>query len=114
MDVTKGFFQQPIRKADRWKTAFVTPHRGHEQLTVSTMGLVNSPGAAKTSFMASNMVDTNAFSLLGGGLIAGLLSSSSRLNVICIFSRNPLTFFGAGPTSSPASRFNPRGRGAKP
>ena len=44
MDVTKGFFQQPIDPEDQWKTAFVTPHRGHEQLTVSTMGLANSPG----------------------------------------------------------------------
>ncbi len=44
MDILKGFFQQRIRKEDRWKTAFVTTHRGHEQLTVSTMGLANSPG----------------------------------------------------------------------
>jgi len=44
MDIVKGFFQQTIRKSDRWKTAFVTTHRGHEQLTVSTMGLANSPG----------------------------------------------------------------------
>lgn len=44
MDVTKGFFQQEIEPEDRWKTAFVTPHRGHEQLTVSSMGLANSPG----------------------------------------------------------------------
>jgi len=39
LDLTKGFFQQE----DRWKTAFVTPHRGHAQLTVSTMGLASSP-----------------------------------------------------------------------
>src|SRR5437016_12298502 len=44
MDIVKGFFQQTIRKSDRWKTAFATTHRGHEQLTVSTMGLANSPG----------------------------------------------------------------------
>src|SRR5204862_3497090 len=44
MDIVKGFFQQTICKSDRWKMAFVTTHRGHEQLTVSTMGLVNSPG----------------------------------------------------------------------
>ena len=44
MDVTKGFFQQAIRPEDRWKTAFVTPHRGQEQLNVATMGLANSPG----------------------------------------------------------------------
>lgn len=44
LDVTKGFFQQGIRPQDRWKTSFVTPHRGHEQLTVATMGLANSPG----------------------------------------------------------------------
>ena len=44
MDIVKGFFQQTIRKSDRWKTAFVTTYRGHEQLTVSTMGLTNSPG----------------------------------------------------------------------
>jgi hypothetical protein len=44
LDITKGFFQQPIRPQDRWKTAFTTPHRGLEQLTVSTMGLASSPG----------------------------------------------------------------------
>ena len=26
MDITKGFFQQPITEEDQWKTAFVTPH----------------------------------------------------------------------------------------
>ena len=44
IDMTKGFFQQDIAEEDRWKTAFVTPHRGHERFTVSTMGLMNSPG----------------------------------------------------------------------
>ncbi|KAJ8122730.1 hypothetical protein ONZ43_g1146 [Nemania bipapillata] len=44
IDVMKGFFQQPIPPEDRWKTAFVTPHRGHEQFTVATMGLKTSPG----------------------------------------------------------------------
>lgn len=44
LDVTKGFFQQPIRTEDRWKTAFSTPHRGHEQLTVASIGLSSSPG----------------------------------------------------------------------
>jgi hypothetical protein len=43
LDVMKGFFQQPLRKEDRYKTAFVTPHRGHERFTVSTMGLKSSP-----------------------------------------------------------------------
>ena len=41
MDVTKDFFQQSIWKTDHWKTAFVTPHCGHEQLTVSIMELTN-------------------------------------------------------------------------
>ena len=44
VDVMKGFFQQGIPREDRWKTAFVTPHRGHEQFTVATMGLKTSPG----------------------------------------------------------------------
>ena len=44
LDMTKSFFQQRIKPQDRWKTAFVTPHRGQEQLTVSTMGLCSSPG----------------------------------------------------------------------
>jgi len=44
LDMTKGFFQQDICEDDQWKTAFVTPHRGQEMLTVSTMGLANSPG----------------------------------------------------------------------
>jgi hypothetical protein len=43
LDMTKSFFQQGIRPDDRWKTAFVTPHRGHEQFTMSTMGLASSP-----------------------------------------------------------------------
>lgn len=43
LDMVKSFFQQKIRPEDRWKTAFVTSHRGHEQLTVSTMGLTTSP-----------------------------------------------------------------------
>lgn len=44
MDITKGFFQQSIAYRDRWKTTFVTPHRGLQRLTVSTMGLATSPG----------------------------------------------------------------------
>ncbi|RMZ86659.1 hypothetical protein DV736_g6115, partial [Chaetothyriales sp. CBS 134916] len=44
LDMVKSFFQQPIAEEDQWKTAFVTPHRGHEMLTVATMGLINSPG----------------------------------------------------------------------
>jgi hypothetical protein len=44
LDMTKGFFQQKIEEKDQWKTAFVTPHRGQEMLTVATMGLANSPG----------------------------------------------------------------------
>ncbi|CAI6100622.1 unnamed protein product [Clonostachys chloroleuca] len=43
VDLTKGFFQQGILPEDRWKTTFVTPHRGLERLTVSTMGLLSSP-----------------------------------------------------------------------
>ncbi|KAF2963381.1 hypothetical protein GQX73_g10196 [Xylaria multiplex] len=43
VDVMKGFFQQEIPREDRWKTAFVTAHRGHEQFTVATMGLKTSP-----------------------------------------------------------------------
>lgn len=37
-------FQQPINPNDRWKMAFATSHRGHEQLTVASMDLANSPG----------------------------------------------------------------------
>jgi hypothetical protein len=44
MDIRKGFFQQRIDPADAWKTSFVTPHRGQEHFTVSTMGLANAPG----------------------------------------------------------------------
>jgi hypothetical protein len=43
LNITKGFFQQPIRPQDHWKTAFTTPHQGLEQLTVSTMALASSP-----------------------------------------------------------------------
>jgi Reverse transcriptase (RNA-dependent DNA polymerase) len=43
MDIQKGFFQQRIRDEDKWKTTFVTAHRGQERLTVSTMGLATSP-----------------------------------------------------------------------
>ena len=42
LDVTKGFFQQPILLKDRWKITFLSPHRGHEQLTVTFMGLASS------------------------------------------------------------------------
>jgi RNase H-like domain found in reverse transcriptase/Reverse transcriptase (RNA-dependent DNA polymerase)/Integrase zinc binding domain/Chromo (CHRromatin Organisation MOdifier) domain len=44
LDMQKSFFQQGIRAQDRWKTAFVTPHRGHEQLAVAPMGLAVTPG----------------------------------------------------------------------
>ena len=44
LDVTKGFFQQRIQSKDRWKTAFSTPHQGHEQLIVASMGLTSSSG----------------------------------------------------------------------
>lgn len=43
MDILKGFFLQPIAAKDRWKTTFVTLHRGHQRMTVSSMGLANSP-----------------------------------------------------------------------
>lgn len=43
MDMLKGFFQQPIAAHDRWKTTFVTPHRGLERMAVATMGLTISP-----------------------------------------------------------------------
>jgi hypothetical protein len=43
VDMVKSFFQQPIKPADRWKTAFVTPHRGHEQMTRASMGFASSP-----------------------------------------------------------------------
>ncbi|TQW04488.1 retrotransposable element [Cordyceps javanica] len=36
LDLTKGFFQQPIEETDKWKTSFITPHRGHERLTLET------------------------------------------------------------------------------
>src|SRR5204862_6470338 len=39
----KVVFQQDVTAEDRWKPAFVTPHREHERLTVSTMGLATSP-----------------------------------------------------------------------
>lgn len=44
VDLTKSFFQQGTKSSDWWKTTFVTPHRGQEWLTVSTMGLANTPG----------------------------------------------------------------------
>lgn len=44
LDMTKSFFQQGTKSSDWWKTTFVTPHRGQEWLTVSTMGLANTPG----------------------------------------------------------------------
>lgn len=44
LDIVKSFFQQPIAEEDQWKTAFVSPKRGQEMLTVATMGLINSPG----------------------------------------------------------------------
>lgn len=43
MDIIEGFFQQSVVEADKWKTTFVTPHRGIERLTVATMGLANFP-----------------------------------------------------------------------
>ena len=42
LDMTKSYFQQGIAPEERWKTAFVTAHRGHEQLTRATMGLAVS------------------------------------------------------------------------
>ena len=44
LNMIKGFFQQLIKEINQWKTAFVTPHRSHEMLAVSTMGLTNFPG----------------------------------------------------------------------
>ena len=43
VDILKGYFNQGIPKEDRWKTAFVSAHRGHEQFTVATMGLKTTP-----------------------------------------------------------------------
>ncbi|KAL2060380.1 hypothetical protein VTL71DRAFT_9775 [Oculimacula yallundae] len=43
VDMTKSFFQQPLAPEDQWKTALVTAHRGHEMLTVATMGLATTP-----------------------------------------------------------------------
>ena len=44
LNIVKGFFQQPLAAKDQMKTAFVTPYRGYEYLTVSTMGLRTTPG----------------------------------------------------------------------
>lgn len=44
LDMQKSFFQQRIKPEDRWKTAFATVHRGHEQMTVSLIGLSITPG----------------------------------------------------------------------
>jgi RNase H-like domain found in reverse transcriptase/Reverse transcriptase (RNA-dependent DNA polymerase)/Integrase zinc binding domain/Integrase core domain/Chromo (CHRromatin Organisation MOdifier) domain len=44
LDMQKSFFQQNICAQDRWKTAFVTPHRGQEQMRVAPMGLAVTPG----------------------------------------------------------------------
>lgn len=43
LDVTKCFYQQPIEPIDKWKPAFSTVQRGHEQLAVAAMGLPVSP-----------------------------------------------------------------------
>lgn len=43
MDILKGFFQQPLEEDDKWKTTFVTPHRGLQRLTVASMGLATTP-----------------------------------------------------------------------
>jgi hypothetical protein len=50
LDMTKSYFQQPIAYEYRWKTAFVTAHRGHERLTRATMGL-----AVSASFLQHRM-----------------------------------------------------------
>lgn len=42
MNVTKKFFQQSICKTDHWKTAFITSHHEHKQLSMSTIKLTNS------------------------------------------------------------------------
>lgn len=43
-DIQKAFFQLPIRREDRPKTTFVTPHRGAKQFTRALMGYLGSPG----------------------------------------------------------------------
>jgi hypothetical protein len=52
LNLTKGFFQQRIAETDQLKTGFVTPHQGHEYMTVSIMGLANTP-----SFFQHRMED---------------------------------------------------------
>lgn len=42
IDLIKGFFQQKIESHDRWKTTFVTPHRGLKWLTIFNMRLNNT------------------------------------------------------------------------
>ncbi|OJD26921.1 hypothetical protein ACJ73_01683 [Blastomyces percursus] len=44
MDIKQGCFQQPIEERDRFKTAFVTPHKGLERFMAATIGLATSPG----------------------------------------------------------------------
>ena len=41
---TKGFFQQPIEVADRWKTALITPNQDDEQVKMAFMGWHSSSG----------------------------------------------------------------------
>ena len=43
LDMTKSFFQQKVAPEDKWKLAIVTAHRGHEQMTVASMGLATTP-----------------------------------------------------------------------
>ena len=42
IDLIKNFFQQEIKPKNRWKTTFVTPHRGLKWLTVSNMKFGNT------------------------------------------------------------------------
>jgi hypothetical protein len=52
IDLVKSFFQQGLKPDDKWKTTFVTPHRGLERLTVATMGLAATPGFFPTPYIA--------------------------------------------------------------
>lgn len=114
IDIAKAFWEIPLRKEDRPKTAFHVPGRGMYQFKVMPFGLTNAPATQQRfldNLLSDLMLDNTIFCYLDDIVIATptfekhvelltkLISKLSQANITvnfakCSFFRNELKYLG--------------------